>query len=452
MESAASNNDLMVRVNNRQILSIALPITLAIFIPQLNMLVNSIFLGHLSKEALGNAGITGVYYLCFAVVGHGLNSALQSVFSKYAGAGKPEAFKTVMSQGFRIALLLALMAILFTWFVSPLILGSVAETSAFPEEMSFLRIRIFGLPFLYLFQIGNAFLISTLNSRYLIIGFVFEAGVNILLDYMLIFGHWGLPAMGFNGAALASVIAEAVGMIVVFSVIGITGLRRNYGLLKTFAYDRGTHREILKVAIPLILQFLISCSTWFVFYLLIESKGAMAKAVSNTMRNVFGLAGVFIWAFAGTSNTMVSNLIGQGKEKIVLLAVRKISMWSFGLCLLMVVLLNIFPETFFQLFGQKEDFMHTGVAVIRVVSMAMLLMSVSNIWLNAVTGTGNTRVNLMIEIVAISLYLIYTLYFMKLHYISLAMAWSNELVYWSVILFFALGFMLSGKWKKRKRG
>jgi Na+-driven multidrug efflux pump len=72
METAAALNNLKVEVNNRQILSIALPITLAILIPQINMLTNSIFLGQLSAEALGNAGITGVFYLFFCVGGNRL--------------------------------------------------------------------------------------------------------------------------------------------------------------------------------------------------------------------------------------------------------------------------------------------------------------------------------------------------------------------------------------------
>ena len=57
MESAVPIKDLKGKVTDRQILSIALPITLAILIPQINMLTNSIFLGNLSTEALGNAGI-----------------------------------------------------------------------------------------------------------------------------------------------------------------------------------------------------------------------------------------------------------------------------------------------------------------------------------------------------------------------------------------------------------
>jgi putative MATE family efflux protein len=446
MESYPSNNDLKVKVDSRQILSIAMPITLAILVPQLNLLVNSIFLGHLSNQALGNAGITGVFYLIFAVAGHGLNSSMQSVFSGYAGSGKPEAFKTVLSQGIRISIQLSVLFILFTWFIAPFILQQVSSSDSYPMEMSFLRIRILGLPFLFLFQMGNSFLISSLNSRFLMIGFMFEALVNVLFDYLLIFGKMGFPQMGFNGAAVASVIAECTGMIVVFAVIFITGLKKKYSLLKSFSYNDGISKEIKKIALPLILQFIISLTTWLIFFLLIESKGPVAKAVSNTMRNVFGLAGVFIWAFAGTSNTMVSNLIGQNRKEMVIPVVKKISLWSLGLCMIMICFLNLFPITFFSLFGQDESFLAEGVPVIRMVSLGMIFMSISNIWLNAVTGTGNTRINLQIEIISISLYLVYTWYFMKLHYISLSIAWSNEFVYWLSILFMASGYMFSKKW------
>ncbi|MBL0358788.1 MAG: polysaccharide biosynthesis C-terminal domain-containing protein [Chitinophagaceae bacterium] len=221
MESGAAIKDLKVQVTNRQILSIAMPITLAILIPQLNILTNSIFLGNSEQgtESLGNAGITGVFYLIFAVAGHGLNNGLQSVFSRYAGGDDTSAFKVILTQGIRISLQLAAAGILVTWFAAPFIFQQVADPKAYPQEMSFLRIRIWGLPFLYLFQMGNAFLVASLNSRRLILGFLVEAGVNILFDYLLIFGHWGFPEMGFNGAAVASVIAEVAGFITVFAVL-----------------------------------------------------------------------------------------------------------------------------------------------------------------------------------------------------------------------------------------
>ncbi len=449
MESGAVINDLKVDVTNKQILSIALPITLAILIPQLNMLTNSIFLGHLSEEALGNAGITGVFYLIFAVAGNGLNNAMQNVFSRNAGSGNPEKFKTILSQGIRISLQFAAICILFTLFVAPFIMRAVSDPASYDQEMHFLRIRIFGLPFLYMFQLGNAFLVASLNSRYLMIGFICEALINILFDYLLIFGHAGFTAMGFDGAAVASVIAEFTGMIVVFSVIIISGLKRKYGLLQYWKYNKEINKQILKVSIPLVTQYIISVTTWLVFFLLLEGRGHVAKAVSNVMRNVFGLVGVFVWAFAGTTNVMISNLMGQKREHDILPAITRIMCWSAGLCSLMVITLNIFPEAFFNLFGRDAAFVREGVPVIRMVSLGMIFMSIANIWLNGVTGTGKTTINLGIEIIAISFYLLYTLYFMKVNYISLAVAWSNEFVYWTIIFLMSWLYLRSGKWKSK---
>jgi multidrug resistance protein, MATE family len=450
MESIAINDDLKVKVTNKQILSIALPITLAILIPQINMLTNSIFLGDLSTEALGNAGITGVFYLIFAVAGHGLNNAMQSVFSNHAGSGNTGAFKIILAQGIRISLQFALVGILFTWLIAPFILKPVAAANAYPQEISFLRIRIWGLPFLYLFQTGNAFLVASLNSRFLMIGFICEAAVNIILDYVLIKGRFGFPAMGFNGAAVASVIAEAVGFLVVLLVLFKTGLKKKYSLLQNLTYNRALSKTIIKVSSPLVIQYVISVTTWLIFFFLIEARGNdLDKAVSNVMRNVFGLAGVFVWAFASTSNVVVSNLMGQKKEDKVIEAITKIMLWSIGLCIVMMILLNVFPEIFFNLFGKDAAFVNAGIPVARMVSAGMLCMSVANIWLNGVTGTGKTKMNLLIEIVAITVYLIYTWVFMKVHYISLAMAWSNEVVYWSTIFIMAFIFLKSGKWKTK---
>ena len=450
MEATLPIKDLKVQVNNKQILSIALPITLAIIIPQINMLTNSMFLGNLSTAALGNAGITGVFYLIFAVAGNGLNNGLQSEFSRYAGSDNTSVFKTILAQAVRISLQLATAGILLTWFVAPYILQYVADPKAYPEEISFLKIRILGLPFLFLFQMGNAFLVASLNSRYLMIGFIAETSVNILLDYLLIYGHWGFAPMGFNGAAVASVIAEATGFFVLLMVLYKTGLKEEYGLLTTFKYDKKTTREIIKISTPLIVQYVISVTTWLVFFIFIEAlHDQTAKAISNTMRNVFGLTGVFVWAFAGTTNVMVSNLMGQKREDKVIDAINRIMIWSFSLCFVMCLIINVFPTAFFGLFGQGKEFIEEGIPVMRVVSVGLLFMSIANIWLNGVTGTGKTKVNLIIEIIAITIYLIYTYIFTKLHYTSLAMAWSNELVYWTVIFLLSFIFLKGGKWKSK---
>ena len=445
--SKAIDKSLQVKVTTRQVLKIALPISVALIIPNVNFITNNIFLGGLGERALGNAGTTGVYYLILMISGNGVSNALQVLVSRHGGEGNIEAINKVFAQGLRIALQFALAGILLTWFVAPLCLQPFIKPENFHVEMEFLKIRVLGLPFLYLFQCGNAFLIGTLNSRYMMVGMIGEALINIFFDYSLIYGAFFFPELGFNGAAVASAIAEIGGMSIVYIVIFKQGLKKKFNLFSNLSYDKASSRTVLKVVIPLVGQFSISLITWLVFFILLENYGERAKAISNTMRNVFGFVGIFIWAFASTTNMMVSNLIGQGAPNRVIPAIHKIMLLSIGATIFMLGILNVFPEQFLRLFGQSEEFVMDAVPVIRIISIGMLGMSIATVWLNAVTGTGNTKMNLLIELAAIICYLIYIYFVMVRFRLSLTIAWTNEFVYWTVIFGIAFWYIKSGKWK-----
>src|SRR5829696_2037173 len=114
-------HELQVGTSYRQIIKIALPISLALFVPQLNFIINSVFLGHLSEEALATASITGVYYLIFGGIGFGLNNGLQAFISRRAGENKPQDIGKIFHQGIFISLMIAVVGILLTFFVAPAI-------------------------------------------------------------------------------------------------------------------------------------------------------------------------------------------------------------------------------------------------------------------------------------------------------------------------------------------
>lgn len=450
MAGITTNSNLKVHISNRQILSIALPITFALIVPQINFITNNIFLGRLGEKELGNAGITGVYYLIVAVIGNGLNNALQSLISRNAGENNIDGISKLLSQGIRISLQFALGGILFTWFIAPYCLKPFIHPDNFEQEINFLRIRVFGLPFLYLFQMGNAFLVGTLHSRFLLIGFIIEALANILFDYTLIFGNFGLPKLGFNGAAYASVLAETLGLGVVLLVIYSKGLKKRFHLFKTFRYNKPSTQAILKIAAPLVLQYILSLTTWLIFFVMIEQQYTERdKAISNVMRNIFGVTGIFVWAFASTTNTIVSNLIGQGKAGKVLYAIKRIMLLSFGSCIIMAVLLNIFPAAFFTMFSNRHNFTAAAIPVMRIVTIGMLFMSIATVWLNALVGTGQTKINLMVEVMAIVGYCLYNYIVMKIFNLPVVWAWGNEIVYWTVIFSVSFYYLSKGRWKEK---
>lgn len=106
----------------------------------------------------------------------------------------------------------------------------------------FLKIRMWGLLFLYAYQMQNAYLVSLQRSKFLLFGALIASVSNVYLDYAMIFGHFGFPEMGFNGAAYASVISEILGMVTVFAVIYFSKISIKEGIKY--------HWEIQKDYIP----------------------------------------------------------------------------------------------------------------------------------------------------------------------------------------------------------
>jgi Na+-driven multidrug efflux pump len=265
----------------------------------------------------------------------------------------------------------------------------------------------------------------------------------------LIYGHFRLPAIGFNGAAYASIIAEGSGLLVIFVVIHFKGINKAFSLFENWKIDFETIRHILFRSSPLIFQYGISIITWEYFYILIEHHGDRALAISNTMRNIFGIFGVFSWAFAATANTMVSNVIGQGKSEEVLPLVRRIVILSLSCSASLTIILNISPETFLSFFGQDESFITDAIPVVRIISMALVMMSFSSVWLNAVTGTGNTIVNLTIELITLFFYIIYSYLVLETLNLPITWGWVSEWVYWVGMFSMSFWYMRSERWKKK---
>lgn len=428
-----------------------MPISLALLVPQINFITNNIFLSGLGEQELACAGITGVYYLIFAVIGNGLNNGLQSLIARRAGQNLPKEIGQLFFHGVWIALVIAMLGIFITYTFAPMILrATIHNPEVSAQVIHFLLIRIWGLPFLYLYVMRNALLVGTNQTRFLVWGTLAETITNIFLDYTLIYGHFGMPAIGFDGAAYASIIAEATGLLVIYFVIHIKKIHRQFALFEQTRLKLSMFKLILVQSSPLILQFAISIITWEYFYILIEHHGARPLAISNTMRNIFGVAGIFSWSFAATTNTMVSNIIGQGRQDEVIPLVTRIMKISLGCSAVIFIFLNLFPTLFLSFYGQGDAFVQEAIPVVRIVSVALIMMSFGAVWLNAVTGSGNTVVNLTIELITITLYCIYVYVVMEYLNLPITWGWVSEWVYWMSMFTMAFYYLRSGRWKEKK--
>lgn len=87
--------------------------------------------------------------------------------------------------------------------------------------------------------------------------------------------------------------------------------------------------------------------------------------------------------------------------------------------------------------------------MVRIVSLALMLMSFGTIWLNAVTGTGNSKINLFIELITIVLYCVYVFVVLEWLNLPITWGWASEWLYWTSMFTMAYFYMKSGRWKNK---
>jgi multidrug resistance protein, MATE family len=439
---------LTVTSSYKAIIKLALPISLAILIPQISISTNNMFVGRLGQLELGVNGITGVFYLILSMVGYGLNCGIQIQMARRAGEQDREGLtKTLMSGMFlAIAFATALM-LLTTWLVPTVLQFSLSDRENYQLSIQFIALRIWGLPCLLLAQLFSSFFIAIGRTKLLIYGSLATTLLNIAFDYLLIFGHGGFAPWGLQGAAAASVIAETGYALTFIAVFFARGLYKEYPFLQYVRLDIQFALQSLKTAAPLILQFLFSIGGWLVFFVYVEHLGRESLAASQMLRAIFGITSIGTWALATTCNTMVSNLIGQGKTDAVLPTVFKVGTLSLIYSGILGALLLAFSTQFLSLYSDDAALIAFAIPSLRVIAAAIVVMGISTTAFNGVVGTGNTVVNFIIETSCVGLYLVYCWYFIEVLRSPLYICWGSEFVYWVCLVVASTAYLRSGRWK-----
>jgi MATE family multidrug resistance protein len=440
-----------VSATNRDIIRLAAPISLALIIPQISFLANTAFLGRLGERELGVNGVSGIFYLTLSMIGYGLTNGIQVQLARRAGEGDTKGLTKVLSNGILLCLAFSLTMMILSMWLTPLIFGySLHDSDNAYQSIRFLYVRVWGLPFLMLTQLINAFYIATRQSKYLVGGSVTSAAFNIAFDYLLIFGHLGFPALGLQGAAVASIIGEIAYCLVMYGIFYIKGMQHTYPLKQYFAFDTKLSRRSLKVSAPLIVQYLFSIGGWQIFFIYIEHLGQKELAASQILRSIFGIVSIGTWAFASTCNTMVSNIIGQGRQEQVLGLIKKVAKLSLLYTFVVGGLLLLLDEQFLGLYRNDPELIAFSLPSLRVIVLATLIMSISTVAFNGVVGTGNTVVNLFIEVFCVCTYLVYCYTVIERLRLGLTWAWVSEFVYWTSLLVVSLLYLKTNRWQGKR--
>lgn len=438
------------QISNKEIWSIALPIMLGNMAQTIINFTDTAFLGRLGVIALGASMLAGLFYFVFTTIATGFAIGIQIIIARRFGEGNHGRIGVIFQHGsiFVLILGLILFSILYI-FSDHLLLWLIDSPNIYEASLEYIKYRQFGIIFVCFNFLYRALYVGISNTKVITYSTIIMAVVNIFLDYCLIFGNFGFPEMGIGGAALASFCAE-VSAFTFFTVYSYITLRnKDYGMFKLHRLESELMGRILKLATPTMIQKLFSFSVWFIFFILIEKMGETATGISSIVRSVYMILITPCFAFATTTNTVVSRIIGEGHSDQVFSTINKILKNCLLCTIPIMILVAIFPIQIARIYTDDLNLAQLVVPSIYVICFGTIFQSIGNAYFEAVSGTGNTSAALYLEAVILVIYVAF-IWAMTHLTTRVELVWTAEILYGALLGILCGIYMKFAKWDKKR--
>lgn len=436
-----------------QILAISVPIMLGSAAQNIIVLCDNIFLYHVSEIDFAAVGLVGVFYLIIASIGYGFSRGGQILIARrhgemdYRAAG--DYFKALVL--FEVGL--AILIFLFLHFGSAWFFAMFVDNPVIYEKcLAYIYPRSYGVFFSYIGVSFVAFYTGVAKTKIIVYDTIILIVVNIFLNYVFIYGKFGMEPMGIAGAGLASTLAEVAAFFAFFIYMIFDKTNHPYKILSIDKINTKLIRQTFDISAPIVWQSIVGLGSWFVFFSLIENMGNRQLEISNLLRNIYLILSIPCWGFSAGINTLVSNFIGNRKRQAVIPITFKTAKINLLTTLCFALPVAIFPEFFlYPLFGGDEmSLVDASKPLLPLLVIILAVFAVGSTLMNGLTGTGHTKTALWIQSFFVALYVIYSVIVIKYLQLNLYWAWGVEIFYWLGIALVVYWYLNSKRWHVKR--
>ena len=408
------------------------------------------FLGHLGVIALGASMLAGLFYYVFTTIAAGFAIGIQIIIARRFGEKNYNRIGVIFEHGSLFVLILGSILFSILYFLSDQILHWIIDSqNIYEASLDYIKYRKFGIIFVCFNFLYRGLYVGISNTKVITYSTIIMAIVNIFLDYCMIFGNFGFPEMGIGGAALASFIAEVSAFIFFTLYSYITLKNKEFGMFKIHRLESELMGRILRISTPTMIQKLFSFSVWFIFFILIEKMGETATGISSITRSIYMILITPCFAFATTTNTVVSRILGEGHAEQVYSTIFKILKNCLLCTIPIVILVSIFPLQIVRLYTDDINFAHLVIPSIYIICSGTIFQGIGNAFFEAVSGTGNTSAALYLEAIILIIYIAF-IWMMTHLTTNVHWVWTAEILYGSLLGIFCILYMKFAKWDKKR--
>lgn len=374
----------------KKILAIAVPIMLSNLISQLQMLIDRIFIGRLSLESMSAVGNASTPMWTTMSTIFALTTGAAILVSQAYGAGDLDRAKNLLASLFKYNNVLGVLLFLFWWFC-PQVAFQMMGVDESIIGMSIDYAQYFA-PIFVLTGIGASIscMLQVCQKTKIMIWYgVSRSLANVALDYILIFGHFGFPAMGVKGAALATTIAELLGdMIVLFYVLWSKNLFLRPSYVQILKSKFMPYLETVKFGIPAACEdFAWNLGNLFLIAML-NQVSVKAAGIHSIIFGVELIAVVLVGAIGTATLTLSGYETGRKNARGVRDVVMSSLALSEGISVINLILFLIFPGQILGLFTKDQAVLAAAPIYLLIVGFDLFPKSGNIIIGSGIKGYG----------------------------------------------------------------
>ncbi len=318
-------------------------------------LVDSYFVSFLGTQELAAMGFIVPIAFTMTSVSLGLGMAISSLTSKLIGAHKLELAARLITDGFYLTISTSiLLSIILAWQLEPIFTLIGAEAEIMPAIMAYMNTWLIGCVFLMLAQVCSSTFRAIGDTKTSANISIILTAINLFLDPLLIFGWGPVPAMGIQGAALATVIAVFSAALISLYYLGVKE-RLLLLQLPNWSHFKDNLKQLSGIAFPAMLANAIVPITGAVITSLVALFGTSAVAGFGVGGRIEAVSLIVVYALSATLPMFIGQNLGAGRKDRVALAITLAFKFVFGFQLLIYLILITFSEPISALFSNEPE-------------------------------------------------------------------------------------------------
>ncbi|HMP89993.1 MAG TPA: MATE family efflux transporter [Kiritimatiellia bacterium] len=435
----------------RAVLLLALPMMLELVMESTFAVVDIYFVGKLGASAVATVGITETFMFILYSVAMGLATAVTAIVARRIGEHHREQAGIAAAQALWIGIAAALpFALTGIFFARELLELMGADEWTLTHGYRYTQWMLGGNLVIMLLFVLNAVFRGAGDAAIAMRVLAVANGLNIVLDPLLIFGYGPIPAMGIEGAAIATNIGRGCGVIMQLWILFRGGRHIRVGSSQ-LAWNKDVAFGILRTSIGGIGQMMVGMLSWIFLMRILAYVGSTAVAGATIAIRIMMFTMMPAWGLSNAAATLVGQNLGAGQPDRAESSVWRIGLYNMVFMVGVSVIYFVFNVPLIRIFSDDAEVIAIGAEWLRILSYSYFVYGWWMVSVQAFNGAGDTMTPTKINLV------FFWLIQIPLSYVlAVTLDWRHSGVFWGVFIsetlvgIFTLWLFTRGKWKIKR--